>query len=271
MPISEQRDPKTRKNYLLAEGKVEGVYFNELKEPKTYSGPNGPWTPTHSVNIVVDGTRISLGLTEKESVRAKDVDDNYQDVVKGAEVSVVIEENGEYKGVKQYQGRTSGITVLEVAPPESNQSPGNTSYTAKPRDTSAIEAGHALKGAGLLVSRGLYEDVLEAAKAYHEVTARVKEWYRANSEGLDEYNIGNGSGNAVNTAAQYVESTDELFDESVRVLSEVLPELNKVIKGVAEEKKAAKTKATPKKAPAKKQEEREDPTPDDEDETDLPF
>ena len=111
--------------------------------------------------------------------------------------------------------------------------------------------GHALKGAGMLVARDIFDkdDILSAAKFYHHITKNVKEWYTENSEGLSEYDIGNGAGNAVNTAAQYA-GMDEIESEAIKIL-QLLPKLSEFIKNgneaVKEEKKPVqKPKPQPK-------------------------
>lgn len=250
MAISEQRDPKTRKNYLLAEGIVEGVFFNELKNIKTYAGQDGKsWTPTHSINIVVDGTRISLGLTDKDKIRAKDVDGEYQDVVKGVEVSVVIEENGEYKGVTQYQGRTSGITVLDVSGAQQPQqsSGGGKQQSFQKKDMSGVHTGHAINVA-INVVGGLDDPgkIINYAKKAHDLTTSLKKEYAEKNPSLSDYDVGAMVGQSVLSASHYADTVAEIEPLARQTLDEIVPVVSEYVK---DGEKGSKVE---KKAPAKK-------------------
>lgn len=276
MAITKHVDPKTRKPFLMAEGTVTGAYVNDIKEVKTYSGPNGPWTPTKRLSIVVDGTRIDLGMSEKDKIRAKDVDDNYQDVVKGVEVSVVVEENGEYQGKTQYKAKTSGITVLDIskaeaptkagAPAAGGQAGGQTSF--KPKDMTGVRVGHAINGAlNYVLSNGIDYDMpglVDIAKVVDAATDNVRATYAADNPGMSDYDVGAASGHAVLNACRMVGEADNLQvlqDEIITLanalLSEVVPTISEHIKEGA---KAPAPKAT-KVVPAKKAATRAKPLP----------
>ena len=257
MTIETHKDPKTRKDYMLAVGKVDGLYINPLKEVKTYSGPNGPWSPTHSVNLVVDGTRISLGLTDKETVRAKDTNDEYQDVAKGAEVSVVITENGEYKGVKQYQSRASQITVLEVAP-EGSQSSAQAlkqPYTPSKKDMSGMIAGNGFNAAKALLTgeETSIEDFIATAKQLINIGQDIREKTAKANPDLSDYDVGARSGMALIAACEWVESINDVESTALEILNEYLPEITEYAKSLGgEEKKPVVKKTIAKKSVVKK-------------------
>lgn len=279
MAIEKHKDPKTRKEYLLATGVVEGVFFNELKQKKTYAGPNGPWTPTHSINLIVDGHRIGLGLTEKTSLRAKDVDDQYQDVVKGAEVSVVVEEGTEYKGTMQYNSRSSQITVITPAPVQQAQQSGKPNFTPQKRDNSGVETGHALNGGLNLVRGNMFDgDVVEAAKFVHTLTIQLKEEYAQKNPEMSEYDVGAMVGHAVLNATRDASKVEEVEYFSRDLLDQIVPQVSAFVKGGKTEKTEPKPakKPTQRKNTEKKVEEKEvqesdtdnfDPDLDD----DIPF
>lgn len=255
MAIEKIKDSRTKKEMLLANGAVTGVFLNPLKNIKTYAGAKGQeWTPTHSVALVVDGVKISLGLTDKDKVTAKDDDGNYHDVVKGVEVSVVVEQDGEYQGKPQYKAFAKDVLVIDASgaqsQQETNQSSGAPKTPYKPKDNTGVLQGHALKGGAALVASGLYtfENLAEAAIKFHDITKNVKEWYAKNSEGLDEFSIGNGAGNAVNTAVQYIGDLDEIENEAISILRDVLPKVTEHIKN---EGKTVVKKTAPKKTSEK--------------------
>src|SRR5690606_38677716 len=251
--IEKHTDPKTRKEYLLATGKVDGVFFNELKQKKTYAGPNGPWTPTHSINLVVDGARISLGLTEKDTLRAKDVNDQYQDVARGAEVSVVVEEGSEYKGVMQYNSRASQITVIEPAPVQQAPTPGQKpDFSAKKRDNTGVETGHAINGGLNLVRGNLFDgDAVEAAKFVHTLTTQLKAEYAKKNPDMSEYDIGAMVGNAVLNATRDANKVEEVEYYSRDLLDNVVPDVSVFVKTSKETPKEEEKKVTAKRTPRK--------------------
>jgi hypothetical protein len=301
MAIETHTDPKTRKPYMLAVGKVTGAYINEIKELKTYSGPNGPWTPTKRLKIVVDGVNIDLGMSEKDQIRAKDVDDNYHDVVKGVEVSVVVEENGEYQGKPQYRAKTSAITVLDVSGAQAAPSANKPAQTAggaqsfKPKDMTGVRVGHALNGAfEYLLGNGLdfdYEKdgiTVKYAKLVNEATETVRTIYAARNVGMSDYDIGAASGHAVLNACRIIPETpeaefkDALVTYANFLLDNVVPAITDYIKQGAKapaakasppaaKKAATKARAVPK-APAKVEPEDDQPaTGFDDFDDDIPF
>ncbi len=301
--IESHTDPKTRKPYMLAVGKVTAAYVNDIKEPKTYTGLKGEaWTPTKRLSIVVDGTRIDLGMSEKESIRAKDLEDKYQDVVKGVEVSVVIEENGEYKGAKQYRAKTSGITVLDVSgaeAPAANKPSGNAgaqSASQKEKfDPTGMRTGHALNGAfNYFLGNGVdfdYEEdgiTVKYAKMVNDATEIVRTTYAAKNPKMSEKDVGAAAGHAVLNACRIIPETSEaefkdaLITTANALLAGVVPVITEYVKQGASApaakasppaaKKAA-TKAKPVVKPPVQQEPEFDDVPnfDAEDDDSAPF
>ena len=302
--IESHTDPKTRKPYMLAVGKVTAAYVNDIKEPKTYTGLKGEaWTPTKRLSIVVDGTRIDLGMSEKESIRAKDLEDKYQDVVKGVEVSVVIEENGEYKGAKQYRAKTSGITVLDIsgaeAPaankPSGSASTGGAAQSFKPKDWTGTKCGHAINGAfAYFLSNGVDFDyeangiTVKYAKLVNDATETVKATYAVKNPSMSDTDVGFASGHAVLNACRIIAETpeaefkDALITTANALLDNIVPAITEYIKQGASApaakasppaaKKAA-TKAKPVVKPPVQQEPEFDDVPnfDAEDDDSAPF
>lgn len=267
--IENHVDPKTRKPYLLAVGKVTGAYVNDIKEVKTYSGPNGAWTPTKRLSIVVDGVRIDLGMSEKDSIRAKDLEDKYHDVTKGVEVSVVIEENGEYQGKKQYKAKTSAITILDVSGAEASGSQQARSAPAqsqqfKPKDTSGIRTGHSVNGAfAYFLGNGIdfdYEPdgvTVRIAKIVNDVTETVIAAYKAKNPSMSEYDVGAAAGHAVLNACRIIPETDEaefadvLTTTANAILYNIIPAVTEYVKKGQETKPAKASPPAAKKAVSK--------------------
>lgn len=248
MAINVTTDPRTRKQMILVDGKIEGVFFNELKNPKTYTGPKGqPWTPTHSLNIVVDGTRIGFGLTDKDKINAKDVDGNFHQLQKGVEISAEVEENGEYKGIKQYQSKASKVVVLDASGAVEQQAPkpqtgGSQSFSKG--DKPGISVGHALNGAMIFYKDNppSEEDLVKVAHKVHDVTVEVKKWYKENNPKMNEYDVGAASGNAVLNALKLGVAMDEVEQKAKDFLVSVVPQVMNYVVG---EKKAEPVKKEP--------------------------
>lgn len=257
------------KEVITIDGKVDAFYINPIKPEhiKTYSGKNGPWTPTHRYNLIVDGQPISLGMGDKDGVsdrqviQGKDNDGKYHALVKGLEVSVEVTENGEYQGKTQYQSSNSKVVVIDASGAEAPQKPSGggsgQTYQAKPKDMSGISVGHSFNGAlNYILTFGLdnsNEFIVETAKKVHNVTERVKSEYAKANPDMSAYDTGAAAGNSILNACKLV-GTDGDFEEGVYALamdflSNVVPKIMAHVKGEAKPAPAVKTTRA---APAKK-------------------
>lgn len=256
------------KEVITIDGKVDAFYINPIKpeQIKTYSGKNGPWTPTHRYNLIVDGQPISLGMGDKDGVsdrqviQGKDNDGKYHALVKGLEVSVEVTENGEYQGKKQYQSSNSKVVIIDASGAEAPQKPsggsGSTNYQAKPKDMSGISVGHSFNGAMNFITAyaqdNSNENIVAVAKKVHDVTERVKaEYAKANPE-MSAYDSGAAAGNSVLNACKLV-GVDGDFEEGVYALAmdflnNVVPKIMAHVKGESRTSAPAvkTTRATPK-------------------------
>lgn len=230
--MSIERGSDRNGEYIIITGEVNGVYYNELKQRKTY-GSKG-WTPTHGLVIKVDGHKIGLGLVDKEDkpvLRCKDTNGNYQDVDRGAEVSIEVESDGEYKGVEQFKALPKNLVVTKAAP-AGGAPAGNSGYKGgKKKDNTGQQIGHALR-CGAILHKNLGVDYLEGAKAAHDVTQRVITWYTENNtHNLDEYESGMAGGNAVWNACYFVDSIENLEKYSTAILTKHAVEIRDYITG----------------------------------------
>ena len=262
------------KEVITIDGKVDAFYINPIKPEhiKTYSGKNGPWTPTHRYNLVVDGQPISLGMgdkdgvSERQNIQGKDNDGKYHTLTKGLEVSVEVTENGEYQGKAQYQSSNSKVVVIDASGAEAPyQKPagGNSGsgYTAKPKDMSGIQVGHSFNGAmNFITTYGgdvSNENIIAVAKKVHNVTEKVKAEYAAANPDMSAYDSGAAAGNSVLNACKLVgaegDFEDGVYTLAMDFLGNVVPEIMKHVKGEAKEAPPAKiTRAAPAKKPVTK-------------------
>lgn len=265
MAIVEQKDPRTKKTFLEASGVVSAVYYNELKDKKSYPNPQKGtvWTPTHSVSIVVDGNKISLGLFEKTEkktdLRCKDADDNYHNLERGAEVSIVVEEGEPYNGKPQYNARSGDVLILTPAPVQAANVPAGASAAPyQKKDMTGVRVGHAINVAINVLGLATAEELIEAAKAANDLTEKLRAEWKEKNPSLSDYDLGAMVGQAVLSASSYVESVDTIEEYARQTLEVVAPAVTEYIKGQSEPKKtvAVKTPAkkaakAPAKAPAK--------------------
>lgn len=265
------------KELILIEGIVDGFYINPIPEDKikTYAGKQGPWRPTHRYNLIVDGERISLGMgdkdgvSERQQIRAKDNEDNYHTIVKGLEVSVEVEENGEYQGKTQYQSTAAKVVVLDASKAQApaQQNAQTTKAAFKPKDMSGVESGQGINGAmNFLLTWGVEasnENIVKYSKLVHNATMAVKEYVKETSPDVPEYDRGARAGLAVLTACKLV-GTDAPFEQSLvdiakDLLENVFPPVLEYVKTPAKESPPARvTKAPaaakkPSKAPKKEE------------------
>ena len=284
------------KEVITIDGKVDAFYINPIKPEhiKTYSGKNGPWTPTHRYNLIVDGQPISLGMGDKDGVsdrqviQGKDNDGKYHALVKGLEVSVEVTENGEYQGKTQYQSSNSKVVVIDASGAEAPQKPSGggsgQTYQAKPKDMSGIEAGQSLNGAmNFILTCGVdasNESIVSYGKKVHSATVKVKESYKKDNPAVPEYDAGARCGLAILTACKLV-GTEVDFEQGIIDLAQDI--LNNVLEPITEFVKTPQASAAPAKvtrAPVKKPaatkakpvvEEEVFPELDEEDDSSLPF
>lgn len=287
MAVEKTKDPVTRKPITIVSGIVSAVYFNPLKEVKDRGKDGKSWIPTHAIALVVDGAKVNLGMTDKEKLRVKDVDDQYQDVVKGAEVSIVVTEGEPYNGKPQYNAYSSAVTVLTPAP-ESAEKPqgGKPDFTPKQKaDPTELIAGNARNTAAILVRRfgvDFNQGISYAAQVAHN--AKVE--YAATDSKMTSYQVGVSVGEAVKVAAELAESLEAVPDYITAYLAEQVPYSLDVVRGLPNDKEYVtpelpgdapkeKPKATTKAKPAVKAKEAsvesQEASQPDFDDSDIPF
>ena len=286
MAIQKVKNPRGGKEMILANGVVRAVYFNEIKpEHRKDFGKDGKsWIPTHRVVVQVDDEKIGAGLAVKEDgkelvlrARMSDNDKEFADVVKGAEVSIEVQEDGEYKGVKQYKCFPKDILVVKKAETTST----GTAAPKQKADPTELIAGNARNTAAILVRR-FGVDFNEAITYAAQVSHNAKVEYAATDSKLTSYQVGVSVGEAVKVAAELAQDMDSMPDYITAYLADQVPHSLSVVKGMADEKEfvtpelpaeAGKTKpAKPKAAPKPKKEEVKEDVPSVEDDDDtIPF
>lgn len=238
--LEKVKDPRTRKEVLFATGVVKGIFFNKLSAVKTYTYDGKAWTPTHSVSIVVDDTRISYGLTDKEKLNAKDVTGNFHEIVKGMEVTVEITEQGEYKGKPSYNSKSSKTTIINSVPKDSDKSKGE-------YDDTPLAAGNARTAAVNWVHRGRVDisDIKEAVKDFAEVSHSVRE--KVINNGMSSRDAGFGVGQATVAASLICNKFSEVEKFIINYVETLIPASIETVKNIKDGKKAPKQAAKPSK------------------------
>lgn len=269
MAITTVNDPRNpRKQITYANGIVSAIYFNEIPmdKRKDYGTDGKSWIPTHRINLVVDGVKVSLGQTDKEKLTAKDSDGNYHDVVKGTEVSIEVTRGDDYKGVPQYSAYTKHLLVTAPAPVQAEpaKAAGNAA-PARKADPIELIAGNARNTAAILVRRfgvDFNEGIAYAAQVSHN--AKID--YADTDSKLTAFQVGVSVGEAVKIAAELAESMEAMPEYINAYLAEQVPHSLDVVKGIGDTKeyvtpilpsKAGETKpkTKPKAAPKPKKEE----------------
>lgn len=280
--ITKNKDPRTKKEIIIAEGEVKAIYVSELKEVKTYSsGKGGPWTPTHRISVNIDGDMIFLGLTDKKNeiefstFNAKDADDNWQEVNVGDTVSAVVEETGEYNGKKQYSSKKSNIVFLTRGNGPRSNSKGHGSEGSSPKgsfSSKPIEAGNARSCAANWVSRGnaKMDKFIEVVNEFIVVAHKLRKEFSAT---MSEYEAGVGVGQGCLAASLIVDSLEDVEDFVRNYVSTLIPKSLELIDDVAKANVAkVETKYEAKKEEkAASKEKEESPQEEDDEDYDVPF
>ncbi len=242
MAIVEEVDRRTKRTTLLCEGTVTAVYVNKLSNVKTYTGQQGKsWTPTHSVNIVVDGDRVSMGLTDKpDNLRVKNADDKYVDFGKGLEITLPVEKGEEYNGKPQYTARLSDVCVVggEAVVEQATKAKAASqpaAYSGKPKDTTGIQVGHALNIAFDLIDYKGMKDALAVAQDVHTLTLKLKAEYAAEHPKMSEYDVGACVGHAVSNGAKFAKAKGDTSVEQIEkaakaILSQIVPAMDSYVR-----------------------------------------
>lgn len=233
--LEKVKDPRTRKEVLFATGIVKGVFFNKLSEVKTYTYDGKAWTPTHSVSIIVDDTRISYGLTDKEKLNAKDADGEYHEIVKGMEVTVEITEQGEYKGKPSYNSKSSKTTIINSVTKDSSPSGGK---SGGEYDDTPLAAGNARTAAVNWVYRGIanMSSIKEVVKDFAEVSHSVRE--KVINNGMSSRDVGFGVGQATIAASLLCNKFSEVEKFIVNYVETLIPASIEIVKDIKGGKKA---------------------------------
>lgn len=233
MSIKEIVNPLTNKKQTIVSGVVSAIYMNELKTKRDYGKDGKSWIPTHSVNIVIDGDKVGLGLTDKEVLRVKDADDKYHDLVKGLEVTIPVTV-GEYNGKPQYNGFSSGITVIGTDGVEKAQH-GSGGFkqpmAATKRDFSGIISGNGFNAAkaflGGLGDKGVF---IDHAIRLVDIGQIIRDKLKASRPDLDDFSVGAQSGMALIAACEWTDDLGDVEDIALVILEEILPRINDHVK-----------------------------------------
>jgi hypothetical protein len=290
MAIVTTKDPRTKKELILAEGVVKAVYFNEIKpeHKKDYGKDGKSWIPTHRVVVHVDDDKIGAGMYLQEEgkelkLRAKDADGKHQDVVKGAEVSITVTRAEDYKGMAQYKCFGTDIMVTKVAEQEASSGSGNA--PKQKADPTEIVAGNARNAAAIMVRRFGY-DFNEAITYVAQVGHNAKVEYAATDSKLTSFQVGVSVGEALKVAAELAADAAAMPDYITAYLAEQVPHSLQAIRALPKDSefvtpelpneagkaKTSKPKATKPAAKAKEEAPVKEPEVAEEEDSDqIPF
>jgi len=273
---------RTDEEETLAKGTVKAVYFNEIKadQRKDYGKDGKSWIPTHRVTIVIDDDKISAGMYVQEEgkdlvLRAKDKEGNYQNVTKGAVVTVEVQKGKPYKGVDQYSCFPNKILVREVSKEVPTQA--GSQAPARKSDPTELIAGNARNTAAILVRR-FGVDFNEAITYASQVSHNAKIEYAATDSKMTEYQVGVSVGEAVKIAAELATDMSSIPDYITAYLSDQVPHSLEVVKSmkgsqefVTPELPSEAGKAKPVKTKVAPKPKKEEPSLADLDDDSIPF
>ena len=274
MSVQEIKDPRTKKVMTLVEGEIEGIYFNELKNVKTYKTNGKSWTPTHAINMKVDGDYVGLGITDKDSISAKDADDNWHDLAKGVEVSIEVTV-GEYNGKTQYSALPKNIVVLDASGAVDDKPAPKASSKGgykKSKDDLPIRLGNAITAATAIAYKSKktpdIDSVLKVAYALVPQIDELRDRLVEQFPNMDAYSLGARLGQCVIVSSQLyatksseiVALAEEMFNKTCDVEAKLRASLSATAEEEEEEKPEEKPKKQTKKT-TKKQTKKKAPAP----------
>ena len=265
MKITRAIDPVTDEEIVMISGTVDRIIIKEAEK----TSKNLEYGITHTASLLIGGTYInyiSLGIKEGREPNiainqgTKD-SPKWVQIQETDEVKVIVTEKVVGDKV-YYSAKRTGIKLLKknATPGQQSQQSsggtGSTSYQAKPKDMSGVEAGQSLNGAmNFIMTYGIdasNESIVVYGKKVHAATVKVKEAYKKDNPSVPEYDAGARCGLAILTACKLV-GTDVDFESGIVNLAQDI--LTNVLEPITEFVKTPQTSAPPAKvsrAPVKK-------------------
>lgn len=249
MSIQSMKDPRTGKEVLFAKGKITGIFFNKIKNVKTYTTAHGQFTPTHVVNVKIGEDVVSFGTTAKEVIKTKH-EGEWIELQRGMTITVDVEKqiSGQYTN---YNADKKSLMVLDATPDASEQktNQGSSSSGGYKRDTTGMECGHAINGAMNLLKGKITkdDDFLEYAKQIHDATVTAKAKFKESNPDADDYTVGATVGNAVLNVCTILPKTkvDQVADKAISFLENYSAPLLAYIRGEDTQGEAQQQEETP--------------------------
>ena len=263
--IIRQEDVVNGGEIVVISGVVERIIIKDAER----TAKNLEYGVTHIASMRVDNQWINYIPLSIKEVRIPDISVNsgtkaqpkWVQIQETDEVKVVVTEK--IVGDKAYyNAKKSGIKLVKknATPGQQSQQSsggtGSTSYQAKPKDMSGVEAGQSLNGAmNFIMTYGIdasNESIVAYGKKVHAATVKVKEAYKKDNPSVPEYDAGARCGLAILTACKLV-GTDVDFESGIVNLAQDI--LTNVLEPITEFVKTPQTSAPPAKvsrAPAKK-------------------
>lgn len=146
----------------------------------------------------------------------------------GDDVRIVVNPN-EYNGKTYYNSGVSKITLVKKGSGASQQSTGASKapYKGGKKDDTGMRIGHSQKGAVTLYTR-FQGDLIEHGKLVEDVTRKIHPVYKESS-GLNDYESGQASGNAVLNACYLCKQPEDLEKVAMHLLNTFVPAMKEYI------------------------------------------
>ena len=235
-------------------GVIQKIFVKELPAPDRFENK-------FRRSIQVNDTWFSFGAMKSSDWNIKH-GAGFAILGEGSEVMFKAESTQGKDGKEYWNGK--GLTVLNLVEGQrgGQQQAGNqggsatSSYQAKPKDYTGVEAGQSLNGAmNFIMTYGIdasNESIVTYGKKVHAATVKVKEAYKKDNPSVPEYDAGARCGLAILTACKLV-GTDVDFESGIVNLAQDI--LTNVLEPITEFVKTPQTSAPPAKvtrAPVKK-------------------
>ena len=236
-------------------GVIQKIFVKELPSPDRFENK-------FRRSIQVNDTWFSFGGMKSIDWNIKH-GAGFAILGEGSEVMFKAESTQGKDGKEYWNGK--GLTVLNLVEGQrgvqqqtGNQGGGSSasSYQAKPKDYTGVEAGQSLNGAmNFIMTYGIdasNESIVAYGKKVHAATVKVKEAYKKDNPSVPEYDAGARCGLAILTACKLV-GTDVDFESGIVNLAQDI--LTNVLEPITEFVKTPQTSSPPAKvsrAPVKK-------------------
>lgn len=239
----------------FVKGPITAIYVNKLKKDVIGNDPRKgtSWHFTHNINFVIDGERISGGLLQEPKLHIKGkvkggTDKEYKELLRGMEVRAILEENGEWKGTKQWKTSASKVLILDDSGAIANDAPAAAGASAGKRDNSGMVAGNGFNAAKAFLKGKppkSADEMVALSKELIDIGTTLREKLKVSNPSLSDYEVGARVGMVLIAACEWSKTIKDVEFTAIDALDNMVEPITAFVKSGGDTKPKAKPQEAP--------------------------